>query len=76
MIKLSETISTKSRVLSDGELTQVVGGKSQSRHWGGRGNQGRSLGRKQGRNGGQGNGGNSGPVFNITITIITNNNFL
>ena len=72
MNKLNETSSAKPRLLSDGDLMQVVGGNGHH-GWGG-GNRGRNQGGgNRGRNRGNGNG--HGQVFFITITEVTNNFF-
>jgi hypothetical protein len=69
MNKLNETSRTTSRVLSDSELTQVVGGNGHHRRWGSghHGNDNRS------RNGRQGNGGGSQLARPLTINIVINN---
>jgi hypothetical protein len=80
MIKLNETSSSKSRVLSEVELTQVVGGNGHHRQWGG-GNHGgnnHSM-NNHGRNGNQGNGRGSRQIviiINNNTTIINNTTLL
>jgi hypothetical protein len=75
MNKLNETSSAKPRLLSDGDLTQVVGGYGHHR-WGGGNHDG-----NHGRNGGHGNGNGNGSslarkVVFITVNNTTINNFL
>ena len=74
MNKLNETNTAQPRLLSDAELTQVVGGRGHHRRWG-------RHGGNQGRNGnGNGNGNGRGSnrpviilVFNDNDTTIINN---
>jgi len=77
MIQLSETSSTKSRVLSESELTQVVGGRGHARHRGGDKHGGEIRhGGHQGNDHGRGRGRQVIIIINNTTNIINNTTFL
>ena len=71
MNKLNDTKRANVKVLEEGELSQVVGGRGRHGGWGGNngGRRGGGNGGGQLRRLGGGGGGGGGNTFNITINV-------